>query len=133
MLCSLSEETDCLDASRKDLGDGCTRKLVAELTKCDCKVQLVQLDHNEIRDLSACDLANALECNSTLRSLDLDFNYIGDAGAATLARAFEKKPRLAEPRAALECYWQYRCLALGQGNEYEHRVTFLVTHWKLRA
>eukprot|EP00435_Cladocopium_sp_Y103_P044783 s2488_g12.t1 len=72
-----------------NLGANCIHrgaKAMAESLRRNHCLQDLYLQHNEISDLDAQDLANSLTSNRSLLFLDLDANNIGNGGAEALVR-----------------------------------------------
>ncbi|XP_072893150.1 NACHT, LRR and PYD domains-containing protein 12-like [Hemitrygon akajei] len=83
-----------LSLGRNDLGDSGVKLVCAALRNPECKIQTLNLNHVELTDSGAEDLASALSTNQTLMELDLGWNPLTDQSVPALRRLILTHPSL---------------------------------------
>ena len=88
------------------------KKILEQLRNNDSKLKTLDLRFNQIGDVEAKDIADALSTNSTLTKIALSGNQIGDAGAIAISDARRTKSTLTRT------YFQYHLIDIK--NEVNH-------------
>ncbi|XP_078060640.1 NACHT, LRR and PYD domains-containing protein 3-like isoform X2 [Mustelus asterias] len=76
-----------LSLGRNQVGDSGVKLLSAALRNPECKIQILDLNVNDLSDACAEDLASALSTNRSLIDLNLGDNKLGDSGVKLLSVA----------------------------------------------